>query len=84
MLDDAIKGQLKAYLEKLQRPIELIASLDDSEKAQELRGLLTDIDSLSERVSVRFDGTDARKPSFAIAEVGQIGRVHFAGIPMGA
>lgn len=83
MLDDAIKGQLKAYLEKLQRPIELIASLDDSEKAQELRGLLTDIDSLSERVSVRFDGTDARKPSFAIAEVGQIGRVQFAGIPMG-
>ena len=83
MLDDAIKGQLKAYLEKLQRPIELIASLDDSEKTQELRGLLTDIDSLSERVSVRFDGTDARKPSFAIAEVGQIGRVQFAGIPMG-
>lgn len=83
MLDDAIKGQLKAYLEKLQRPIELIASLDDSEKAQELRGLLTDIDSLSDRVSVRFDGTDARKPSFAIAEVGQVGRVQFAGIPMG-
>lgn len=83
MLDDAIKGQLNAYLQKLQRPIELIASLDDSEKAQELRGLLTDIDSLSERVSVRFDGTDARKPSFAIAEVGQVGRVQFAGIPMG-
>lgn len=83
MLDDAIKGQLKAYLEKLQRPIELIASLDDSEKAQELRGLLTDIDSLSDRVSVRFDGADARQPSFAIAEVGQVGRVQFAGIPMG-
>lgn len=88
MLDDAIKGQLKAYLEKLQRPIELIASLDDSDlssnsKTQELRGLLTDIDSLSDRVSVRFDGTDARKPSFAIAEVGQVGRVQFAGIPMG-
>lgn len=88
MLDDAIKGQLKAYLEKLQRPIELIASLDDSDlssnsKTQELRGLLTDIDSLSDRVSVRFDGTDARKPSFTIAEVGQVGRVQFAGIPMG-
>lgn len=88
MLDDAIKGQLNAYLQKLQRPIELIASLDDSDlssnsKTQELRGLLTDIDSLSDRVSVRFDGTDARKPSFAIAEVGQVGRVQFAGIPMG-
>ncbi|MEC7119461.1 MAG: alkyl hydroperoxide reductase subunit F [Pseudomonadota bacterium] len=83
MLDDAIKGQLKAYLEKLQRPIELIASLDESDKAQELRGLLTDIGTLSDRVSVRFDGTDARQPSFAIAEVGQVGRVQFAGIPMG-
>ena len=88
MLDDAIKGQLKAYLEKLQRPIELIASLDDSDlssnsKTQELRGLLTDIDSLSERVSVRFDGTDTRQPSFAIAEAGQAARVQFAGIPMG-
>lgn len=64
MLDDAIKGQLSAYLEKLQRPIELVASLDDSAKAQELRGLLADIAPLSDRVSVRFDGTDARQPSF--------------------
>ena len=83
MLDDAIKGQLSAYLEKLQRPIELVASLDDSAKAQELRGLLADIAPLSDRVSVRFDGTDARQPSFAIAEAGQAARVQFAGIPMG-
>ena len=41
MLDATIKAQLKAYLERLQRPIELVASLDDSTKAQELRGLLT-------------------------------------------
>ena len=83
MLDDTIKAQLKAYLEKLQRPIELVASLDDSAKAQELRGLLADIAPLSDRVSVRFDGTDARQPSFAIAEAGQAARVQFAGIPMG-
>ena len=83
MLDDAIKGQLSAYLEKLQRPIELVASLDDSAKAQELRGLLADLAPLSDRVSVRFDGTDARQPSFAIAEAGQAARVQFAGIPMG-
>jgi alkyl hydroperoxide reductase subunit AhpF len=37
MLDVNIKTQLKAYLEKLQRPIELVASLDDSAKAQEMR-----------------------------------------------
>ena len=27
MLDDTIKTQLKAYLERLQRPIELVASI---------------------------------------------------------
>lgn len=83
MLDDAIKGQLSAYLEKLQRPIELVASLDDSAKAQELRALLVDIEPLSDQVTVRFDGTDTRQPSFAIAEAGQAARVQFAGIPMG-
>ena len=41
MLDATIKTQLKAYLEKLQRPIELVASLDDSAKAEELRALPT-------------------------------------------
>ena len=31
MLDATIKAQLGAYLEKLQRPIEIVASLDGSE-----------------------------------------------------
>ena len=31
MLDPNLQAQLRAYLEKLQQPIELIASLDDSE-----------------------------------------------------
>ena len=50
MLDATIKGQLKAYLEKLQRPIELVATLDDSVAAGEMRSLLADIAELSERV----------------------------------
>jgi alkyl hydroperoxide reductase subunit F len=32
MLDATIKTQLKAYLERLQQPIELVASLDDSDQ----------------------------------------------------
>ena len=43
MLDVNIKTQLKAYLEKLVAPIELVASLDDSPKSAEMRGLLEDI-----------------------------------------
>ena len=83
MLDANIKAQLKAYLEKLQRPIELVASLDDSAKAQELSGLLGDIAELSNQVTLRDDGQHALRPSFGVAEPGQVPRIHFAGIPMG-
>ena len=83
MLDATIKGQLKAYLERLQRPIELLASLDDSGKAREMRGLLADIGELSDKVSVRYDGNDVRKPSFAVGRPGEEARIVFAGIPMG-
>ncbi|RQO72792.1 alkyl hydroperoxide reductase subunit F [Aquitalea sp. FJL05] len=83
MLDTTIKTQLTAYLEKLQQPIELVASLDDSAKAQEMFGLLQDIASLSPKVTLRSDGQAARRPSFAIARPGEAGRIEFAGIPMG-
>ena len=83
MLDTAIKTQLKAYLEKLQRPIELVASLDDSAKAQEMHGLLTDIAGLSDKVSLRQNGDAELRPSFAIGLPGEAPRIHFAGIPMG-
>ena len=83
MLDATIKTQLKAYLEKLQRPIELVASLDESAKAQELRGLLKDIAELSPKVALRDNGTHTLRPSFGVAEPGEAPRIHFAGIPMG-
>ena len=54
MLDAAIKGQLKSYLERLQQPIELVASLDDGTKSQELHALLEDIDQLSDKVQIRL------------------------------
>ena len=83
MLDTTIKAQLKAYLEKLQRPIELVASLDDSAKAQEMRGLLVDIIELSDKVSLRENGSATLRPSFAVGLPGETPRITFAGIPMG-
>ncbi len=83
MLDTAIKAQLKAYLEKLQQPIELVAALDGGAKSTEMRELLQDIGALSPLVSVRADGSDARRPSFSIGRPGEPARVRFAGIPMG-
>ncbi len=83
MLDATLKSQLQAYLGKLQRPIRLIASLDDSAKSAELRGLLQDIAGLSDQVSFDDNGSDARKPSFVIAREGETHGVRFAGIPLG-
>jgi alkyl hydroperoxide reductase subunit F len=84
MLDANLKTQLKAYLEKVSRPIEIVASLDDSAKSQELLALLNDIALLSERVSViERRGDDERKPSFSIGEPGKASGIRFAGIPMG-
>ncbi len=83
MLEAQIKTQLQAYLEKLQRPIELVASLDDSAKAAEMRELLTDIAALSAKVSLREDGNATLRPSFAVGLPGEAPRIHFAGLPMG-
>jgi len=83
MLDTNIKAQLKAYLEKLQHSIELVASFDDSAAAQEMRDLLVDIAELSDKVSLREDGNAALRPSFAIGLPGETPRITFAGIPMG-
>jgi alkyl hydroperoxide reductase subunit F len=82
MLDQDLKDQLAAYLERLQQPIELVASLDGSEAARELDALLDDIAALSPKIS-RATGDDARKPSFLIRRAGTQVQVGFAGIPLG-
>ena len=83
MLDQNIKAQLKAYLERLESPIELVAALDDSDKAEKVKELVTEIAELSDRVTARFDGDNTRRPSFGVAKAGEQPRVFFAGLPMG-
>ena len=83
MLDADLKTQLKAYLEKVTQPIELVASLDDGDKSRELEGLLQDIAALSDKISYSRRDDDARRPSFAINRAGTDVGVRFAGIPMG-
>ena len=84
MLDANLKTQLQAYLERLTRPVHLVASLDDGAGSQEMLELLQDIEGLSPKVSlevVRDD--DQRKPSFAVTSPGQHISLRFAGLPMG-
>ncbi|HVI60320.1 MAG TPA: alkyl hydroperoxide reductase subunit F [Luteimonas sp.] len=84
MLDDDLKTQLKAYLERLQRPVVLVASVDDGDKSRELLALLEDIRAQSDKVSVEVRRDDAqRKPSFAVTSPGHDIDLRFAGLPMG-
>jgi alkyl hydroperoxide reductase subunit F len=83
MLDDTLKAQLQQYLGLLRQPIELIATLDDSETGRDMRELLQTIVGLSDKVSLNTTGTDARKPSFVVARAGESHGVRFAGLPLG-
>ncbi|QLG93439.1 alkyl hydroperoxide reductase subunit F [Pseudomonas yamanorum] len=83
MLDANLKAQLKSYLERVTQPIEIVASLDDGAKSQEMLALLQDVASLSTLITLRSDGDDARKPSFSINRPGADISLRFAGIPMG-
>lgn len=83
MLDANLKTQLKAYLEKVTQPFEIVASLDDSDKSRELLALLQDIVGLTDKITLKTDGSDARRPSFSLNRPGADIALRFAGIPMG-
>ena len=83
MLDANMKTQLAAYLERLRQPIELVASPDSSDAARQMLALLQDIAALSDKVSIREDGSATRKPSFSVGRPGEQARISFAGVPMG-
>ncbi|NLN57190.1 MAG: alkyl hydroperoxide reductase subunit F [Gammaproteobacteria bacterium] len=83
MLDQNTSAQLKTLLERLESPIELVATLDSSDKSAKIKELVEEIAALSPQVTARFDGQNSRAPSFGIAKVGEQPRVFFAGLPMG-
>ncbi len=84
MLDQAMKQQLKAYLENLKTNVQLVLSLDDSETANKLSGLANDIASLSDKVIVeRDDSASSRKPIMQVKNLEKGTSIGFAGLPMG-
>ncbi len=84
MLDDTLKAQLAAYLERVQQPFEIVASLSDSENSREMLELLQTIQSLrADKITLKTDGQDARKPSFTLQRVGATNSLRFAGLPLG-
>ncbi|NOZ99646.1 MAG: alkyl hydroperoxide reductase subunit F, partial [Betaproteobacteria bacterium] len=84
MLDADVKAQLKAYLERLVQPIELVANVDDSEGSRDMMDLLRDVAEQSSMI-VLTEQRDAaeRAPSFLIRRTGSDVSVRFAAIPTG-
>jgi NADH-dependent peroxiredoxin subunit F len=84
MLDANLKTQLKSYLEKVTQPIEITASIDDSDKSREMGALLQEITTLSDRITlIERRDDNHRKPSFSLNRPGADIGIRFAGIPMG-
>jgi len=84
MLDAKLKTQLKAYLEKITQPIEIVASLDGGAKSLEMRSLLQEIEGLSDRITLaERPDADPRKPSFSLNRTGSDVGLRFAAIPLG-
>mgnify|MGYP000355474793 FL=1 len=83
MLDTNLKNQLKAYFEKIDKPVALVASLDESEKSSEMLALLQEVAEQSNKITLSTDGQATKRPSFSVGAVGDNARIHFAGLPMG-
>ncbi len=84
MLDANLQTQLKAYLEKVTRPIQIHANVDDGAKSKEMLELLNELTRLTDKISLEVRHEDGvRTPSFALTTPGQDIHLRFAGIPMG-
>ena len=84
MLDESIRSQLREHLEKIQRPVEIVAELDAGETSERVRALLKELEELSPQLSWREGPVAAtRLPTFAVGQLGALGRMRFCGVPMG-
>ena len=84
MLDQAMKDQLKAYLDNLKTDVHLVLSLDDSDTSNKLHALANDIASLNNKVKVIEDqAASTRKPIMQVMNPSKETAIGFAGLPMG-
>ncbi|MER2491956.1 alkyl hydroperoxide reductase subunit F [Catenovulum sediminis] len=84
MLDAKIKQQLKQHFSAIKQPVELVLSLDDSNKAKELKALSDDLASVSELIEIRqANDVNERKPMMWVRDKTHATQAGFAGVPMG-
>ena len=83
MLDTNIKTQLKAYFEKIESPIILEATLDDSTQSAQMLELLNEVAEQTTKITVKTSGSSKNIPSFTVGKVDEVARIAFSGLPMG-
>lgn len=83
MLDTNIKTQLKAYFEKIESPIVLEATLDDSPQSAQMLELLNEVAEQSTKITVKTSGSSKNIPSFTVGKADELARIAFSGLPMG-
>ena len=86
MLDTNMKQQLKAYLQNLKSPVELVVSLDDSDNSKKIYNLAQDIANLSDWVSVKeasAQEASQRSPNMEVRSIKKHTSINFSGVPMG-
>jgi alkyl hydroperoxide reductase subunit F len=84
MLEANLKAQLGAYLQRIDKPVELTASLDDTPASAKLQELLKDIADSSALIKItETRGGPHRTPSFSVNRPGESSGPRFAGLPMG-
>ena len=83
MLDSTLKQQLQTYLERVTQPVEIVASLDESDASREMLELLQELESLSSLITQQQAEHAERKPSLALNRKGEAMNIRFAGIPLG-
>ncbi len=83
-LDITIRNQLQDYMARLVSPIKLLANVDESASSQEMLGMLEEVTSLSEKITLNKE-TDVSKriPSFEVNREIDATGITFAGIPSG-
>lgn len=77
-LDTNLREQLQQYLALVEQPVEIVAYTDASVASVEMMELLSEIHSLSNKITLTQGQDGQRTPSFTVG-----GRMTFAGIPLG-
>jgi alkyl hydroperoxide reductase subunit F len=85
MLETNLRDQLRSYLARLRQPVRIVATLDGSDASAEMQGLLAEVASLSDLVTLEERAADGRTraPSFNVSRLGADPGIWFAGLPLG-